>query len=80
MINILPAELVHKGGSGTAAVAAASTYTCGEMDLSNMPEVAGTCGETISKLFLELSKSSLGFHRSEFWSEAPEVTVNHQGI
>ena len=69
---------MHKGGSGTVAIAASSIHICGEMDISNMPGEAGTSGETSSKLPLELSKSSMGFHRSEFWSEAPEVTVNHQ--
>lgn len=71
---------MHKGDSGTVAIAASSTHFCGEMDLSNMPGEAGTSGETSSKLPLELSKSSMGFHGSEFWSEAPEVTANHQCV
>lgn len=52
----------------------------GEMDLSNVPGEAGTSGEASFKLSLELTKSSVGFHRSELWSEAPERAVNHQRV
>lgn len=80
MINILPTELVHKGGSGTVAIVDSFAHICGEMNLSNMHAEEGTSGEASSKLPLKLSKSSVGFHRSEFWSEAPKVTVNHQCV